>query len=319
MRNALKNRGTEDLVPATGLEDEALPPVTVSADVLLGTMPKADAAIKDQILEKLTSKHEWKPMRIVLTDRTLYLARHDEEILRDLIPLMEITKVLKSVHIDKTISHDRSADLTKSSLLASRSLHATSIGALFDSQSEGDLFVMEIHTVEGGYNSGRSYHFRIPSEADCDAWIAAVRAACSHAALHGGPTRLAVLRGRMRALYQHDALQAAVAVLIFSCFLANVAQTELLSASQPPPGSPFAILEVVFCAAFAAELLLNVAANFPLPFSSDPWNWCGAPGGGRPRHTAHARGGPPHASESPSHMAPIARRRCRSERAEPAR
>ena len=77
----------------------------------------------------------------------------------------------------------------------------------------------------------------------------------------------------MRTIYQHDAMQAAVAALIFSCFLANVAQTELLSSSQPQPGSIFAILEVVYCAAFAFELLLNIAANFPFPFCSDPWNW----------------------------------------------
>ncbi len=44
-------------------------PLTLSSESLMGTMPKAERIIKKDILWKLTSTHEWKPMQIVSKNR----------------------------------------------------------------------------------------------------------------------------------------------------------------------------------------------------------------------------------------------------------
>ncbi len=77
-------------------------------------------------------------------------------------------------------------------------------------------------------------------------------------------------------MYQHPWFQAAVAVLIFTCFVFNVAQTELQFLSPPARGSDLdkamASLEIFFTVAFALELALNFASNFLRPFLRDPWS-----------------------------------------------
>jgi hypothetical protein len=59
----------------------------------MGTMPKEDKILKRDILKKFSNSNEWKPMQVVLTKIGLYLARPGEDLLRDLIPLYEITDV----------------------------------------------------------------------------------------------------------------------------------------------------------------------------------------------------------------------------------
>ena len=131
--------------------DEDLPPITVSAHVLLGSMPDADEALKDEVLQKLTSKYEWKEMRVVLDEDWLYLARKDEDVVRDLIPLLEITKIRKNVHNDTpSPGEDCTMDLPSSSALASRVLRANPIGSLFDEEDDGNLCVIQIETINSG-------------------------------------------------------------------------------------------------------------------------------------------------------------------------
>ena len=195
-----------------------------------------------------------------------------------MVPLIEITKIRKSNHSNGAAAHPHNNDdhplrATSISTIAGRNAHGVSFNTLLDNRQVDDLHVIQIHTLDGGYNSGRTIHLRTATDAGCDEWISLLRAACARAARRGSPGPLASLQRRVRALYNHTAFQAAVASLIFACFLVNVVQMELYSTSAPPPGSPFAVLELVFCVAFAAELLVNLAANFLLPFVRDPWNW----------------------------------------------
>ncbi len=53
-------------------------PTGVAADVLMGKMPATDSSIKFGELLKLTSKHEWKPVKVVLTHAGLYLGQPEE-------------------------------------------------------------------------------------------------------------------------------------------------------------------------------------------------------------------------------------------------
>ena len=227
---------------------------------------------------RLTSKYEWKPMRIVLTEYNLYLSRPEEEVLRDMVPLDEMTKIRKVLHSDgaPTIPQNSESSINRSASItpvSARHYRGVSFHALFEARQGDDLHVFQIQTVDGGYNSGRTIHLRTTSDAACEEWVALLRTAAARAARRGSPGLCAGLQRRVRALHNHSAFQAAVAALIFACFLANVVQMELLSTAAPPPGSPFAYLEAIFCAAFAAELLVNLAANFLLPFARDPWNW----------------------------------------------
>jgi hypothetical protein len=58
-------------------------PVVMSSEGLMGKLPKADRTLKKGILYKFSSTHQWKPMQVALTTAGLFMARPNEEQLRD--------------------------------------------------------------------------------------------------------------------------------------------------------------------------------------------------------------------------------------------
>ncbi len=71
----------------------------LNADVLVGLIPKEGTGLLDESLFRLTSRYEWKAMRVVLTDDGIHLARESEDVRRDMIPLLEILKTKKIDHL----------------------------------------------------------------------------------------------------------------------------------------------------------------------------------------------------------------------------
>ena len=257
--DALQNSGDQQLFDIPG---------NISALELIGEMPKSEDVIKEGILMKLTSQYEWKPMRAALTKSALCLARENEEILRDKIPLHEILDFRKRHDVPRHGDDDDKSGQKVAKL-----------SALFDSGSENsNLHMIQIRTKEDGYNSGRTYYFNSNDEESCNAWVRVLRPACDDASIRqrSGPGFMLKVQLHCRRLYHSMAVQGLVAFLIFMSFLSNIIQTEL----QFPDGSDSAdkaqraydTLEFFFTIVFAAELVLNILAHFFWPFVTDPWS-----------------------------------------------
>jgi hypothetical protein len=253
-------------------------PLTISSEALMGTMPKADRIIKKAILWKLTSTHEWKPMQVALTKAGLFLARPDEEHLRDLIPLYEIRDVKKKANDPSKYATKRRMDSLGANSEENQSpkigaLRNMKMTALIDSASEaveGEHFIIQIRTVDNGYNSGRTYFFDARSVDSCNVWLQLLRKEVDLAVIHkqAGPSRFQKLRFRLRRFYRSIYVQSIVAILIFLCFIVNIMQTEMAAGNGLSESSEagFAGLEYIFTIAFLLELLVNMAAHFIRPF-----------------------------------------------------
>ena len=178
----------------TTRSDEESAPTEIDADVLVGTMPTA--ALLDDILCRLTWKHEWKPVRMALTAEAIYLARQGEDTLRDRIPLLEIVKVKKS-------------DCVQSETLARQARDINSL--------DQDMHILQIHTLQDGFNCGKLYQFNASSEQQRDNWLAHVESAIALAIGRAAPYPLEQYQCRLRAIYRHPWFQSifAVTLLIF--------------------------------------------------------------------------------------------------------
>jgi hypothetical protein len=146
-------------------------PTNICAETMLGKMPTSQKILSSNHVERLTSKYEWKPVRAVLTAAGLYVSRPNEDSIRDLIPLFEVTS-LKRIH---EIPSDN-LDLL-SSPSATRNVNLSS---LFDGSS-GRAYVVMLQTVDGGFNSGRTYYFAAQTEEEGQAWEEAIRSTVDHA------------------------------------------------------------------------------------------------------------------------------------------
>ena len=217
-------------------------------------------------------------MQICLTSGGLFLARPEEELLRDWIPLHEILEVKKS-NENSDIKPVRNLD--KEASVAGNRQQASMLNIKFnllvDDESQADqstMNVIQIRTVENGYNSGRTYYLSTDSVESCQAWINSVRSAVDRAILLklAGPGFLKKAQYRLGKFYHSNAVQSAVALLIFFSFLCNVLQSELVpdlpegSDSNHTDQTAFAALEMFFTFAFVAELLVNIFSHFLWPF-----------------------------------------------------
>ncbi len=139
-------------------------PIEIRAESLMGKIPPKDSILKSEMLQKLSSQREWKPVRSVLSGAGLYFTKPDDDTIRDLIPLSEIVSV----------SHTSEA-------ITQADMKAGSVSSLFDSIGS-KLHTIHLQTSEKGINCGRNYNLRMPSEESCIDWEAALRSAIDSAA-----------------------------------------------------------------------------------------------------------------------------------------
>lgn len=199
-------------------------PVEVTPDALLGSMPKSENTRKEGPLRKLTSKFEWREMRVVLTDDALHFAKLNEDVLRDMIPLLEIVKV-------KKVRAPPSAPGNFQGFCSAQSPHHTESACenIDPADAAFSKSVLLIQTAEGGYNSGRSYFLNAGGTLEREEWVGAIKSARSARARHSSPSVFRGFQSRVHAFYHGRSFQTAIAALIFSCFLANVVQLEYQS------------------------------------------------------------------------------------------
>jgi hypothetical protein len=260
-------------------------PSNVSPDSLMGKMPKADKVIKKDMLKKLASSYEWKPMQVVLTSVGLYLARPDEDLLRDLIPLYEIIETKRQSDIPQLRMKDAGKSLgdPKRQMQAKCEVQKNQTGPLGRQSSmvkiaslteetlvadESEKYIIQIRTADGGYNSGRTYHFSAGTDEECQEWVQKIRTASNKAILlrQAGPGIMEKAKYRLRQAYHSVLVQSSVAILIFLSFLSNIMQSELGGNGDSPYDKLFDNLEFLFTVLFTVELCVNMLAHYFWPF-----------------------------------------------------
>ena len=134
----------------------------------------------------------------------------------------------------------------------------------------------DIHTVVGGFNSGRTYTLRTDSHEKRDAWIDALRTAISDARevdeLLRYRTWPARVQRDLRAMYHTSTAQMLIALLIVTNFLINVVNFELLPEEGSQDDAIFNYLEYAFNALFLTELVFNLTAHWFFEFFGNGWN-----------------------------------------------
>lgn len=240
-------------------------PVVVSSAELLGRLPDPDKTIKQSVVGKLVSSYEWKPMSIALTSSALFFSRPGEEVLRDLIPLSEVVDVKKRHDIPGEDFMRATESESSGAHGSNKSMRIKRISSLMSKERNETLQIVQIRTVENGFNSGRSYYLKVETEEGCNEWVSALRAQVDKAVMQkkAGPNVFRRLRFHLRRFYRNIVFQSAVALLIFFSFVVNIVQMELLEMDGSPEFTGF---EYAFTAAFALELAINMAANFIRPF-----------------------------------------------------
>jgi hypothetical protein len=182
----------------------------------MGKMPKPDMILKRGILSKLTSTYEWKSMSLALTSVGLFFSRPGEDVLRDLIPLYEIIDVKKRNDIPGEtapgLSRPRSEGdkASISGKVAHRSTRNVKIASLLEEERAGPMHVLQLRTIDSGYNSGRTYYLRAESDDTCNDWLHHLRTASDRAVMlkKAGPSLLRRLRFRLRRFYHSVPVQA---------------------------------------------------------------------------------------------------------------
>jgi hypothetical protein len=197
-------------------------PVDISPDALLGSMPKTENARKEGLLRRLTSKQEWRGMRVVLTEQALYFSKPNEDVLRDMIPLLEILKIRMPRHLPPAHATFDGFCITSANA-ENGSCHSEEHAA---ADAASSRTMLHIQTAEGGYNSGRSYFLSANSPQEREEWASAIRSARRASALRASPSAIRAIQSSLRAFYHGVAFQTLIAALIFACFLANVVQLE---------------------------------------------------------------------------------------------
>ena len=161
MSRGMDNR--KGTFPSNALASDDVP-FEIRAESLMGKIPTKESILKCEMLEKLSSQREWKPIRSVLSGAGLYFTKPDDDTIRDLIPLSEIVSV----------SHNIEANTHSD-------IKVGSLSSLLDA-SGNKSHTIHLQTTEKGINCGRSYSLRMPSEESCSDWEAALRSSIDIAA-----------------------------------------------------------------------------------------------------------------------------------------
>ena len=107
---------------------------------------------------------EWQKRRLVCTKSKLYIALLGEDLVRDSIPLSEVS----SIEIMRDSSH--------APIQTKKSLRDSFLSkALEREESMMAVSAFQIRTVADGFNSGRIYYFQVDSKEERDATIEKIR------------------------------------------------------------------------------------------------------------------------------------------------
>ena len=147
----------EMILPSPSFEEEfdsaTLQPLT--SELLMGQLPAPKERILDEEIQKLDCEGCWQNRRVIVTSTEIVLTRVGENVVRDSIPLQEITRVQTP---DRT--YLTQAGLTRDTELLA--LQKDKLSVLLG--EDKSFYYLEIMTDPDGYNSGITYKMRNASE-----------------------------------------------------------------------------------------------------------------------------------------------------------
>ncbi|EKX33783.1 hypothetical protein GUITHDRAFT_120051 [Guillardia theta CCMP2712] len=198
----------------------------------------------------------WKTQGVVLTDRMICFLNddgviEDDETVIDYIPLHEVVQLMME-------GENKSEREEKLCLI--------------------------IRTVEGGHNSGRTYVYRMKTEAECLEWHKdmstglklAMKAKRQEQELQEiGDSKYLWLRFKAKKLIKARTTHIVMSVLIFINFFVDVYEAEELPSVSSLEGWIVRLVGIVVTAFFTVEVSVAAFAmseNHFKPFYSDPWN-----------------------------------------------
>ena len=200
---AERNRGS--------LVDTLRSPVKISAATLIGTMPKKEDIVRDGILGKINSRFEWKTVRVALSEISINFANPGDDALRDMIPLIEIKDIQSRKGIPAALLQTPTAPISVNEAV------------------DDTMHVIEISTIDGGYNCGRVCFLRAENSEDCRQWKRCIASMADKAAMRARSGNACLRRAQrsLRRFYKSAWFQGFVAIVIILGFVINIVQTEL--------------------------------------------------------------------------------------------
>ncbi|EKX49828.1 hypothetical protein GUITHDRAFT_104223 [Guillardia theta CCMP2712] len=194
-----------------------------------------EGILYDEVLEKMSAERRFQKRRVILTRDKMMFCRENDAHVKEFIPLAEIAL---NGERSSTSAQDSRMDL----------LNEDSPGAIYD-----------INTEKDGFNSGRTFTFRLCKEQKRE------RA-------RAGSTAFQRFQAKVAAFYSSNAVQGFVAVLIFANFIANAIESEIKPAEGTQVAKNFSTLDLIFTILFTIELCLNLLASWFWPFVQDGWS-----------------------------------------------
>uniref|UniRef100_A0A7S0QNQ4 EF-hand domain-containing protein n=1 Tax=Cryptomonas curvata TaxID=233186 RepID=A0A7S0QNQ4_9CRYP len=213
---------------------------------------------------KLNHEFEWTPRQLALTVSNLCFSFVGEDCMRDNIFLHEVTFVSSRDHLPGLGEQNES----KGQWNQNSAWYSIK-------EQDRNIFAFEVQTTDHGYNSGRSYYFGTRSKEERGLWVSKMQDTITASKLKRQAeenSRWTLAQIHCKRFYDSDFLQGCVAFLIFSNFVANVAQSELQPIAGSFADSSFTNVDTFFTAIFALELCVNLFANWFWPFFCDGWS-----------------------------------------------
>eukprot|EP00960_Hanusia_phi_P043046 755843-Hanusia_phi.AAC.1 len=228
-----------------------------------GKLPKGNDIRMEGQLDKQTLELTWRPRYVALSRDSISFARSQGAEVSDVIPIMDVVRVTME---------EEEEFLVDAPLKRKPSTNGFMLANLVEPSIKGRNF--NIFTVANGFNSGRTYTLRAPSNEVCTTWVRAIED-CKRQeekrikSLQGKRSRI---QYRVRIIYTSPPVQFFLAILIMFNFLVSVMNYQLLPIAGSSVAHVFDSLELFFIIIFSVELVANMISTGLPAFFLDGWN-----------------------------------------------
>lgn len=214
----------------------------------------------------------------------------------DYIPLKEVAGVQLSDHHNKNIVKGLKRSLSRSltiseSTATSNGIHSPlqsptdsataqgslrSLGGKVNDLEKTKRVTCTIRTIRGGHNAGKAYSIRCNSVQHAQDMIKQLENLVAEALTDPSDTCATRMRRQVQAMYESDAAQMVVALLIVGAFVNSIVSAEII---PDLVGEDLANalwlehkIELTFTILFSIELLANMISHWFWDFFRSAWN-----------------------------------------------
>ena len=217
--------------------------------------------------------------KIVLTQKQFYMSRPDSDKVLDHIPLHEVLRI-EDPEADQKGGKTLFSSVRTSSASSFHRLQSNGSFAPNDDDDEAKIDparVFVIHTIEDGYNSGKSTVLLCESKESKKEWVTTLQVAAKTALkIFEGIHEMTWLQRKQRVarkFYHSDKAQYCVGVVIMASYFTALLSSQLLPERGSSTARHLRLTEIVFTAMFTVELLFNLFGSWLRPFLTEGWNY----------------------------------------------